>query len=71
MLNTLLAFKAEIGWLLSLIAATLTVAIFQVTFGFSALVAVPVGVLAFVTMFVVWARFIHILSPPGPPPGGD
>jgi uncharacterized membrane protein YkvI len=64
MLNTILTYKAPIGMALSLMAATLTVAIFQVTFGFSALVAVPVGVLAYVTMFVVWARFLHTLESP-------
>ena len=64
MLNTLLVYKTEIGWMLSLIAATLTVVIFQVTLGFSAFIAVPVGVFAFVTIFIVWARFLHTLEPP-------
>lgn len=64
MLNTILTYRAPIGMGLSLIAATLTVAIFQVTFGFSGFVAIPVGVLAYVSMFVVWARFLHMLENP-------
>ena len=68
MLNTILTYKAPIGLALSLLAATMTVAIFQITFGFSALVAVPVGVLAYVTMFVVWLRFLNILEGNEPPP---
>jgi hypothetical protein len=69
MLNTIVTYGTGIGLVLSLAAATLTVVIFQITFGFSALVAVPVGVLAYVSMFVVWTRFLHTLQPPGPPKG--
>jgi hypothetical protein len=67
MMNFVLAYKAGIGWALSLIAATLTVIIFQVTFGFGPLVAIPVGVLAFVTMSVLWARFLYSVEGQAPP----
>ena len=67
MVNIILAYRAGIGWVLSLIAATVTVMIFQVTFGFGPLVAVPVGVLAFVSTSVMWASFVNSLTPPGPP----
>lgn len=72
MLNTLLAYRTGIGWALSLIAATVTVVIFQITFRFSSFVAVPVGVLAFVTTTLLWARFLNSLEHQEPPRGsGD
>jgi hypothetical protein len=71
MLNILVTYGAGIGWALSLIAATVTVVIFQITFGFSSFVAVPVGVLAFVSMTIVWARFLHTLGHEPPRGRGD
>jgi hypothetical protein len=70
MLDIILAYKVPIGWALSLIASTLTVVIFQIRFGLSPLIAIPVGVLAFITVSVLWARFLYILEggPPDPPP---
>jgi hypothetical protein len=71
MLNFLLAYGAAIGWVLSLIAATVTVVIFQITFGFSSFIAVPVGVLAFVSMTILWARLLHTLGHEPPRRGGQ
>jgi hypothetical protein len=69
MLDTILAYKAGIGWVLSLITSSLTVILFQLVFQFSPFVSVAVGVLAFVTTFVLWTRFLFVLE--GVPPGGD
>jgi hypothetical protein len=69
MLETIIAYKAGIGLLLSWVAATVTVIIFQIAFEFSPFVAVLVGVLAFVTVFVLWSRFLVILE--GLPPERD
>ena len=70
MLNVILAYKTGIGWVLSLIAATVTVVIFQITFGFGSFVAVAVGVLAFVSTTILWARFLNTLEGHEPPRGG-
>jgi hypothetical protein len=62
MLEFLFTYRTQIGWLLGSAAATITVIIFQVSFGFSAFVAIAVGVLAFVTMPIVWTRFLDSLQ---------
>jgi hypothetical protein len=61
MLNTLLRFRSEIGQVLALIACTITVIYFEYVFGWS-WYAIPVGVLAFVSMLTIWWRFIGYLE---------
>ncbi len=65
----MLTYKTEIGWALSIVAATATVAIFQIVFEISWLISVPVGILAYVTATVVWARYINSLEHHKPPRG--
>jgi hypothetical protein len=66
------AYKAGIGWALSVIAATATVVIFQMVFGLSWLISVPAAVLAYVTVTTLWARYLNSIEHPEPPRGrGD
>ena len=67
MLDLLLTYKAGIGLALSFLAASVTVLIFQVLFGFSWMVAVPVGVLAYISTPIVWTRLIAALEQRQPP----
>jgi hypothetical protein len=62
MLKMLLRFRSEIGQVLGLIACTMTVIYFEYVFGWSWYAATPVGVLAFVSMLTLWARFIAYLD---------
>jgi hypothetical protein len=59
MLNFLLAHKIVIGRLLSVLGATATVVIFEYFFELSVYIAVPVAVLAYVTMPIVWNELIE------------
>ena len=60
--TTLLAYKTGIGYALSMIAATATVIIFQSFFELSWFIAIPAAVLAYLTMPVLWARYINSLE---------
>jgi hypothetical protein len=62
MLNSLLRYRNEIGQVLSLIACTITVIYFQYVFDWSWFAAIPVGVLAFVSMLTMWGRFMAYLE---------
>lgn len=59
---TLLAYKNGIGSALSMIAATATVIIFQSFFEMSWFISIPAAVLAYLTMPVLWARYINSLE---------
>ncbi|MEA3149626.1 MAG: hypothetical protein QOD56_565 [Gammaproteobacteria bacterium] len=61
MLNFLLAHKIVIGRILSVVGATATVVIFEYFFELSVYIAVPVAILAYVTMPIVWAELIDSL----------
>ena len=58
MRDFLLAYRVGIGFVLSMIAATLTVIVFQASFGLAWYIAVPAGVLAYVTALVLWNRLL-------------
>jgi hypothetical protein len=58
MLNFLLAHKIVIGRILSVVGATATVVVFEYFLELSVYIAVPVAVLAYVTMPIVWAELI-------------
>ena len=58
MLNLLLAHKIAIGRILSVVGATATVVIFEYSFELAWYISVPVAVLAYVTMPIVWAELI-------------
>jgi hypothetical protein len=62
MLNTLLRFRSEIGQVLALIACTITVIYFEYVFEWRWYASIPTGVLAFVSMLIVWWRFIAYLE---------
>jgi hypothetical protein len=61
MLNLLLAHKTAIGQILSVVGATATVVIFEYSFGLAWYISIPVGVLAFVTMPMLWAELLDSL----------
>jgi hypothetical protein len=61
MLNFLLAHKIVVGRLLSVVGATATVVIFEYFFELSVYIAVPVAVLTYVTMPIVWNELIESL----------
>ena len=61
MLNLLLAHKIVVGRMLSMIGATATVVIFEYSFGLSWYISVPAGVLAYVTMPILWAGLLDSL----------
>ena len=58
MLNTILAYRAGIGQALGVIAATTTVVVFEQYLGLAWYISVPVAVLAYVSMPVLWIRFL-------------
>ena len=58
MLNFLLAHKIAIGRILSVVGATATVVIFEYFFELSVYVSVPVAVLAYVTMPIMWTALL-------------
>jgi hypothetical protein len=62
MLKMLLRYRTEIGQVLGLIACTMTVIYFEYVFAWSWYAATPVGVLAFVSMLTLWARFMTFLD---------
>ena len=61
MLNFLLAHRIIIGRLLSVVGATATVVIFEYFFELSVYIAIPVAVLTYVTMPIVWNELIESL----------
>jgi hypothetical protein len=61
MLNWLLAHKTVIGRVLSVVGATATVAIFENYFELAWYISVPVGVLAYVTMPIMWTGLLDSL----------
>ena len=58
MLNFLLAHKIAIGRILSVVGATATVVIFEYFLELTVYISVPVAVLAYVTMPMLWAELI-------------
>ena len=58
MLNSLLAHKIAIGRIISVVSATATVVIFEYFFELTVYISVPVAVLAYVTMPMLWAELI-------------
>jgi hypothetical protein len=60
--SAMLAHKNAIGAALSIIAATATVIVFQSYLELSWIVAIPAAVLAYLTMPVLWARYINSLE---------
>jgi hypothetical protein len=58
MLNFLLAHKIAIGRIISVVSATATVVIFEYFFELTVYISVPVAVLAYVTMPMLWAELI-------------
>jgi hypothetical protein len=61
MLDFLLAHKAAIGRILSVVGATATVMIFEYSFGMDWYVSVPAGALAYVTMPIMWVSLLDAL----------
>src|ERR1700730_9532266 len=61
MLNWLLAHKIAIGQVLSVVGATATVVIFENYFELAWYISVPVGVLAYVTMPILWTGLLDSL----------
>ena len=62
MLDTLIAYRTGIGQVLGVLGCTFTVICFQYFFGWSWFASVLVGVLAFVSMPILWAAFIARLE---------
>jgi len=58
MLNFLLAHKIAIGRIISVVSATATVVIFEYFFELTVYISVPVAVLAYVTMPMLWTELI-------------
>jgi hypothetical protein len=61
MLNLLLAHKTAIGRVLSVVGATATVVIFEYSFELAWYISVPVAVLAYVTMPILWTGLLDSL----------
>ena len=61
MLDFLLAHKIAIGRILSVVGATATVVIFEYYLELTVYISVPVAVLAYVTMPIVWTELIDAL----------
>ena len=61
MLNLLLAHKIAVGRILSVIGATATVVIFEYFFELAWYISVPVAVLAYVTMPILWTGLLDSL----------
>jgi hypothetical protein len=58
MLDFLLTHKVAIGRMFSVVGATATVVIFEYSFDSAWYVAIPVGVLAYVTMPIMWTALL-------------
>jgi hypothetical protein len=58
MLNFLLAHRIAIGRILSVVGATATVVIFEYFFELTVYISVPVAVLAYVTMPMLWVELV-------------
>jgi hypothetical protein len=61
MLDTVVAHRVGIGQALGVIGATATVVIFEQVFGFGWYISIPVAVLAYVSMPMLWTRFLDAL----------
>jgi hypothetical protein len=61
MLNLLLAHKTAIGRVLSVVGATATVVIFEYSFELAWYISVPVAILAYVTMPILWTGLLDSL----------
>jgi len=61
MLNALLAHKTAIGWILSMVGATVTVVVFEYFLELSWYISVPVGALTYVTMPMLWSELLNFL----------
>jgi hypothetical protein len=62
MLEMLLAYRTGIGQVLGIVACTATVICFEYFFEWTWFAAIPVGVLAYITMPILWANFIVSLD---------
>jgi hypothetical protein len=75
MLDLLLVHQIAIGRILSVVGATATVVLFEYAFELAWYISVPVGVLAYVTMPMLWAELLRSLVRPtggrGDPPSGS
>jgi hypothetical protein len=60
MLNSLAKYRTETGVMLGMIAATVTVIIFENVLGLVWFISVPAAVLTYVTAFVVWVRYLDV-----------
>jgi hypothetical protein len=63
-LNFLLAHKAAIGRMLSVLGATATVVIFEYSFELAWYISVPVGALAYITMPLLWNGILDSFTLP-------
>ena len=61
MLDTIVAYRMGIGQALGVVGATATVVIFEQYFGFDWYISIPVAVLAYVSMPILWTRFLDAL----------
>ncbi len=59
MQDTLVKYRTELGLAFGMLAATVTVVVFQVLLQLSSFVSVPAAILAYITAFVVWIRLIN------------
>ncbi len=62
MLDTLIAYRSQIGQVLGVVGCTFTVICFQAFFGWGMVSSVLVGILAFVSMPIAWAAFVRYLE---------
>jgi hypothetical protein len=62
MLKMLLVYRTGIGQVLGIMACTATVICFEYFFLWTWLAAIPVGVLAYITMPILWANCIVFLD---------
>jgi uncharacterized membrane protein len=62
MLKMLVAHRTGIGQVLGIVACTATVICFEQFFEWTWFAAIPVGVLAYITMPILWAAFIVSLD---------
>jgi hypothetical protein len=62
MLKTLVVYRTRIGQVLGIMAFTATVICFEYFFEWTWFAAIPVGVLAYITMPILWATFIVLLD---------
>jgi hypothetical protein len=61
MLNTIVTHRVGIGQALGVVGATATVVIFEQYLGFGWYISIPVAVLAYVSMTILWTRFLDAL----------